>query len=146
MARLSAESPAFLQNHREVIAAFDFFTLPTVTLRMLYGFFVIEHQRRKTVHCNVTPHPTAEWVVQQLRDTFPGNPADSATLSSIETESSMRRSWLSCRQLGLEAKRTSVQAPRQTGIAERWIGSCRQEILDRVLTLNEQHLRRIVRD
>ncbi|HKD91057.1 MAG TPA: helix-turn-helix domain-containing protein, partial [Terriglobales bacterium] len=38
---------AFLANHREVIAAFDFFTVPTVTFRMLYCFFVIEHQRRK---------------------------------------------------------------------------------------------------
>jgi hypothetical protein len=45
---------AFLQNHREVIAAFDFFTVPTVTFRVLYCFFVIEHARRKVLHCNVT--------------------------------------------------------------------------------------------
>jgi len=42
---------AFLQNHREVIAAFDFFTVPTVTFRVLYCFFVIEHERRKILHC-----------------------------------------------------------------------------------------------
>jgi putative transposase len=34
----------FLQNHREVIAAFDFFTVPTVTFQLLYCFFVIEHR------------------------------------------------------------------------------------------------------
>src|SRR6516225_5730399 len=62
---------AFLANHREVIAAFDFFTVPTVTFRILYCFFVIEHQRRKILHCNVTPHPTAEWIMQQLREAFP---------------------------------------------------------------------------
>ena len=62
---------AFLQNHREVIAAFYFFTVPTVTFRVLYCFFVIEHERRKILHCNVTPHPTAEWIVQQLREAFP---------------------------------------------------------------------------
>ena len=62
---------AFLQNHREGIAAFDFFTVPTVTFRVLYCFFVIEHERRKILHCNVTPHPTAEWIVQQLREAFP---------------------------------------------------------------------------
>jgi len=62
---------AFLQNHREVIVAFDFFTVPTVTFQLLYCFFVMEHGRRKILHFNVTRHPTAEWVVQQLRETFP---------------------------------------------------------------------------
>jgi hypothetical protein len=62
---------AFLQNHREVIVAFDFLTVPTVTFRRLYCFFVIEHSRRKILHFNVTRHPTAEWVVQQLREAFP---------------------------------------------------------------------------
>ena len=54
----------FLRNHREVIAAFDFFTIPTMTFQVLYCFFVIEHGRRKILHFNVTRHPTAEWVVQ----------------------------------------------------------------------------------
>jgi len=47
---------------------------------------------------------------------------------------------------GLKPKRTSVQAPRQNGIAERWVGSCRRQILDHVIALNEQHLRRLIRD
>ena len=51
--------------------AFDFFTVSTLTFQLLYCFFVIEHGRRKILHCNVTRHPTAEWVVQQLRETFP---------------------------------------------------------------------------
>ena len=34
-------------------------------------FFIIEHERRKILHCNVTQHPTAEWIVQQLREAFP---------------------------------------------------------------------------
>ena len=50
---------AFLQNHREVIVAFDFFTVPTVTFQLLYCFFVIEHGRRRILHCNVTRHPSA---------------------------------------------------------------------------------------
>jgi putative transposase len=58
----------FLQNHREVIAAFDFFTMPTVTFQLLYCFFVFELGRRRILHFNVTDHPTAEWVVQQLRE------------------------------------------------------------------------------
>ena len=63
--------PTFLQNHREVIAAFDFFTVPTVTFQLLYCFFVIEHGRRRILHFNVTRHPTANWVVRQLREAFP---------------------------------------------------------------------------
>jgi putative transposase len=46
----------------------------------------------------------------------------------------------------LNLKRTSVQAPWQNGIAECWVGSCRREILDHVIALNEQHLRRLIRD
>jgi hypothetical protein len=62
---------AFFKNHREVIAAFDFFTVPTVTFRALYCFFVIEHERRKILYSNVTQHPTAEWIGHQLREAFP---------------------------------------------------------------------------
>ena len=47
---------------------------------------------------------------------------------------------------GLEVKRTSVQSPWQNGLAERWIGSCRREILDHVIALNEEHLRRLLHD
>jgi putative transposase len=47
---------------------------------------------------------------------------------------------------GLKPKRTSIQAPWQNGLAERWIGSCRRELLDHVIALNEQHLRRLLRN
>jgi hypothetical protein len=61
----------FLQNHREVLVAFDFFKLPTVTFQLLYCSFVIAHGRRMLLHFNVTRHPIADWVVQQLREAFP---------------------------------------------------------------------------
>jgi type II secretory pathway component PulJ len=50
----------FLQNHREVIVAFDFFTVPMATFKLLYCFFAIEHGRRKILHFNVTRHPAVE--------------------------------------------------------------------------------------
>jgi transposase InsO family protein len=53
---------AFLRNHREAIAAMDFFTVPTVTFGVLYCFFVIEHGRRRILHFNVTRHPTSVWI------------------------------------------------------------------------------------
>ncbi len=45
-----------------------------------------------------------------------------------------------------EAQAPSVQAPWQNGVAERWIGSCRGELLDHVIALGESHLRRLVRE
>ncbi len=62
---------AFLSNHREAIAAMDFFTVPTLSFGVLYGFFVIAHNRRTILHCNVTKYPTSAWVIQQLREAFP---------------------------------------------------------------------------
>ena len=61
----------FLENHRDVIVAIDFFTVPTLTFQLLYCLFIIEHGRRRILHFNVTAHPTSEWVVQQLREAFP---------------------------------------------------------------------------
>jgi hypothetical protein len=61
----------FLTNHREVIAAMDFFPVPTVTFRVLYVFFVIHHARRVLIHFRVTTHPTAAWITRQLREAFP---------------------------------------------------------------------------
>jgi len=48
----------FLSNHREAIAAMDFFTMPTLTFGVLYCFFVIAHDRRRILHFNVTKYPT----------------------------------------------------------------------------------------
>src|ERR1700674_4756848 len=62
---------AFLRNHREAIAAMDFFTVPTITFGLLYCFFIIAHGRRRILHLNVTKHPTSLWVAQQLREAFP---------------------------------------------------------------------------
>src|ERR1019366_2649574 len=66
---------AFLNNHREAIAAMDFFTVPTLTFGVLHCFFVIAHDRRRILQCNVTRHPTSAWVIQQLRETFPSDSA-----------------------------------------------------------------------
>ena|SRR2546425_4103048 len=59
---------SFLRNHREAIAAMDFFTAPTFTFNVLYCFFIISHDRRRILHLNVSQHPTSSWIVQQLRE------------------------------------------------------------------------------
>src|SRR2546421_5651128 len=72
--RSSRPSPtwrAFLATHCNEIAAVDFFVVPTLTFRLLFGFVVLRHRRRELVHVNVTDHPTAAWAAQQLVETFP---------------------------------------------------------------------------
>ena len=120
--------------------------MPTVTFQLLYCFFVIAHGRRKALlHCNVTRHPTAEWVVQQLREAFPE--AGPYRYVILDRDSKFDDEVITfLKSTGLQPKRTSVRAPWQNGIAERWVGSCRREILDHVIALNEQHLRRLIRD
>ena len=136
---------AFLQNHREVIVAFDFFTVPTLTFQLLYCFFVIEHGRRRILHFNVTRHPSAEWVVQQLREAFPeAGPYRYVILDRDAKFDATVITFL--KATGLKPKRTSIQSPWQNGTAERWVGSCRREILDHVIALDERHLLRLMRD
>jgi len=135
----------FLQNHREVIVAFDFFTIPTATFRLLYCFFVIEHGRRRIVHFNVTRHPTADWVVQQLREALPDAPPYRYAIFDRDAKfgEDVVRFLTST---GLKPKRTSIQSPWQNGTAERWVGSCRREMLDHVIAINERHLLRLLHD
>ncbi|HEX8878840.1 MAG TPA: hypothetical protein VF749_02370 [Candidatus Acidoferrum sp.] len=61
----------FLRNHKDSIAAMDFFAVPTLTFSVLYGFFLVSHDRRRILHFNVTKQPTTLWIVQQLRKAFP---------------------------------------------------------------------------
>src|SRR6516225_1629125 len=136
---------AFLHNHREAIVAFDLFTVPSATFRVLYCFFVIEHERRRILHFNVTRHPSADWVVQQLRETFAeAAPYRYAILDHDAIFNLDVMAFL--KATGFKPKRTSIQAPWQNGTAERWIGSCRREILDHIIPVNEEHLRRLIRD
>ena len=133
----------FLANHREAIAAMDFFTVPTLTFGVLYGFFVIAHARRQILHFNVTRHPTSAWVSQQLREAFPYDTApkylihDRDSIFNTEAVETMK-------VIGLKSVRTTFKSPWQNGIAERFVGSCRRDLLDHVIVLNERHLKRLI--
>jgi putative transposase len=61
----------FLENHVSGIVAVDFFVVATVSFRLLYCFLVLRHDRRRVVHFNVTPHPTARWAAQRVVEAFP---------------------------------------------------------------------------
>lgn len=134
---------AFLRNHREAIAAMDFFTVPTLTFVVIYCFFVISHDRKRILLCNVTRHPTSAWVSQQLREAFPDDAApkylifDRGAQFNEEVVNTLK-------SFGITPKRTSFRSPWQNGVAERFVGNCRRDMLDHVIVVNERHLKRLM--
>lgn len=135
----------FLRNHQDVITAMDFSVVPTVSFRLLYVWFAIDHGRRRIIHFNVTTNPTAPWVSQQLREAFPD---DSAPRNVIFDKDSIFSDDVSelIKSLGIRPKRTALRSPWQNGTAERWVGTCKRELVDHVVVLGEDHLRRLLRD
>ncbi|MHB8540372.1 MAG: integrase core domain-containing protein [Candidatus Acidiferrales bacterium] len=134
---------AFLRNHREAIAAMDFFTVPTITFGVLYCFFVIAHDRRRILHFNVTRHPTSLWVVQQLREAFPFESAPRFLIFDRDGKYGAEVP-AAVRSLRIEPVRTSFESPWQNGVAERWVESCRRDLLDHIIAVNECHLKRLL--
>src|ERR1700751_978913 len=133
----------FLANHREAIAAMDFFTVPTITFDVLYCFFVIRHHRRRILHFNLTKHPTSGWIIQQLREAFPFGASPRFLIHDRDAKYGTEVP-AAIRSLKINAGRPSFESPWQNGVAERWVGSCRRELLDHVIALNERHLKRLL--
>ena len=135
----------FLANHVPDIAACDFFTIPTVTFRVLYVFIVLRHDRRQIVHFNVTSHPYAEWATQQIIDAFPYEEAPRFLLrdrDGIYGEYFKHR----VKNIGIEEVLIAPRSPWQNPYCERMIGSIRRDCLDHVIVLNDRHLHRILSD
>ena len=107
--------------------------------------FAIDHGRRRILHFNFTTNPTARWVIQQLRETFPEEPThrflvyDNEAIFSAAVMNAIESFQIS-------PKRTAFRSPWQNGTAERVVGSVRRELLDHVIVLNEDHLERLLRN
>ncbi len=135
----------FLRNHRDVLAAMDFFTVPTAGFRVLYVLFVVHHGRRQLLHLGVTEHPTADWIIAQLREAFPFDTAPDYLI--FDGDRKFRgRVETAIKNMGIEPMRTAYRSPWQNGVAERLVGSIRRELLDHVVVANENHLRRLLRE
>jgi transposase InsO family protein len=135
----------FLDNHVSDIAACDFFTVPTVTFRVLYVFVVLRHDRRRVVHFNVTTNPYAEWTAQQIVDAFP---YETAPRFLIRDRDGIYGDYFKDRMKssGIEEVPIAPRSPWQNPYCERVIGSIRRECLNHMIVLNEDHLRRILTD
>jgi transposase InsO family protein len=136
---------AFLRNHREAIAAMDFFAALTITFGVLCCFFVISHDRRRILHFNVTKHPTSSWIIQQLREAFPFESASRFLIFDRDAQYGLEVP-VAVRSLKMSPVRTSFESPWQNGVAERWVESCRRDLLDHIIAVNERHLKRLLSD
>jgi transposase InsO family protein len=131
----------FLHNHLGQMVSMDFFTVPTITMKVLFVFIVLEHSRRKVLHFNVTEHPTAAWTSQQIVEAFADRDAPRYILrdrDGVYGEDVRQR----IASLQMEEVLTTPQSPWQNPYVERLIGSVRRECLNHFVILNARHLKR----
>jgi transposase InsO family protein len=120
----------FLVNHRHDIWAMDFFTMPTLFFKVLYVLVIIRHDRIVIQHVAVTMHPTADWVVQQLREATPFGEQPKYVIHDKDAvlRSQAVQDFLS--NASIKSVRTGFKRPQQNGVAERVNGTLRRELLD----------------
>jgi putative transposase len=126
----------------QAIIACDLFHLETVTLTRLYGFFVVEHATRRVRILGVPAHPTGEWLAQLARNLVMDldEAGESFGLLIRDHDRKFSRAFDTVfTAAGMRILITPVQAPRANAIAERFVGSVRRELLDRILILNQHH-------
>ena len=134
----------FLNNHIRNLVSVDFFTVPTISFRVLFVFVVPAHHRRRHIHFNVTAHPSAEWATQQIVQAFPWDTAPRYLIRDRDTiygEDFRQR----VQAMGIHEVLTAPRSPWQNAYAERLVGSIRRECLDHLMVLNESSLRRALK-
>jgi transposase InsO family protein len=133
----------FLRNHMPHIAAIDLFVVPTIGFRLLYALVIVRLARRELVWINVTAHPTADWITQQITEAFPWDEAPRYLIrdrDAIYGAVFTRR----LRAMGIRDKPISAGSPWQNCFAERLIGTIRRECVDHLIVFGEAHLRRVL--
>jgi putative transposase len=139
----------FLRDQAAALLACDFFEVRTLTGARLYVLAVIEHATRCVHILGATAHPTGEWVTQLGRN----------LVMDLEEKGSRVRFLIRDRDTkftaafdavladaGVRIVTTGVRIPRMNSIMERWIQTCRRELLDRTLIWNQRHLLHVLRE
>jgi putative transposase len=127
--------------------ACDFFSAETIMLARLYCFAVVELATRRVHVLGITANPTAAWVTQQARNLILdlGDQAGNFRFLIRDRDSKFTALFDEVFTTeGIRVVLTAPQAPRMNAIMERWVGSVRRELLDRILIMNERHLRMVL--
>ena len=148
-ARTAPTWPQFLRSQAEAILACDFFTAELPGGPQAYVLDMIEHATRRVRILGVTLHPTGEWTAQHARTNLImdlGEQAHQVKFMIRDRGSNYTAAFDAVlADAGIRTVLCNVRTPRMNAIAERWIGGCRRELLDRTLICNQTHLRQILR-
>ncbi len=142
--RASTTWADFLRSQADALLACDFIETVTLNGQRRYILAVIEHATQRVRVLGVTAHPTASWVLQAFKN----------LVMDLEDAGCRARYLIRDRdgkfpelmdeilaEAGIHTVLTGVRVPRMNAIMERWVRSCRRELLDRCLLWNERHLR-----
>jgi putative transposase len=135
--------PAFLRGQAHAILAADFFESRTLTGARLYVFAVIEHATRRVRILGATAHPTAGWTTQLARNLVMDLQDAGATVKYLIRDRDSRYTAAFdavFHSEGVAIVKTGIRVPRMNAIMERWVRTCRAELLDRTLIVNRSHL------
>ncbi|MFJ9173733.1 integrase core domain-containing protein [Streptomyces sp. NPDC102360] len=135
---------AFLRSQANALLACDFIETATLTGQRQYILTVIEHATRRVRILGTTAHPTATWVAQAARNLAMDLTDAKATVAYLIRDRDAKYPALFDEILadaGIQVVLTGVRIPRMNAIMERWVQTCRHELLDRTLIWNERHLR-----
>jgi transposase InsO family protein len=133
----------------DALLACDFLETVTLTGTRMYVLAVIEHASRRIHILGATPHPTASWVVQAAKN----------LVMDLEDTGCRARFMIRDRDgkfpemfdailadAGIQVVLSGIQMPRMNSIMERWVQTCRRELLDRTLIWNQRHLLHALRE
>jgi putative transposase len=141
--RASSTWAQFLRSQAEVLLACDFFETVTLTGVRMYMLVVIEHAQRRVRILGVTPHPTVAWVTQAVRNLVMDLEAAGCRARFLirDRDGKFPRLFnVIFADAGIQVVLSGIQMPRMNSITERWVQTCRHELLDRTLIWNQRHL------
>ena len=135
----------FLGQYKDFIWACDFFTVTTARLRTFYVLFFMELGRRRLLLFNVTEHPQAEWVVQQVRNLSVQHDHLPRFILH-DRDGQFSEEFDACAEgSGAKIVKLPARSPNLNAYAERWVRSVREECLDQIIVLGERHLRYVLK-
>lgn len=133
----------FLRTQAEGLLAADFIETVTLTGTRMYVLAVIEHASRRVRVLGATAHPTAAWVTQVARNLLMDLEDAGCRVSHLIRDRDGKYPALFDAVLtdaGINVVLSGVRMPRMNAVMERWVRTCRRELLDRTLIWNQHHL------